>query len=56
MFVSEFINCYSVTDANKIENITGGAQREVLYYENFSLTDVVTPVKCEKLEQLLREF
>ena len=34
-------------------DIAEGTQREVLYYENFNLLDVVTPVKYEKLEQLL---
>ena len=29
--------------------------REVLYYENFNLTDVVTPVKPDILEKLLQE-
>ena len=30
-------------------------QREVLYFENFNLTDVITPVDAQKLNQLLVE-
>lgn len=50
-----FVNFAFIYLINGCQNFTGHKDVEVLYYENFDLDNIVTPVDAAALEHLLKE-